>query len=124
MCAHLRQERLRHRDCGGQVPEIRRSGQCAHALHIEEGDEGQGLEGQSHRHHRWRCPESRGDRVPALTPFVARALVPVSMGPGGGPTKMYENPRVSRPLPLIWGWVFDAAASALMPTPGGLSGSF
>ena len=27
---------------------------------------------------------------------------------------MYENPRVSRPLPLIWGWVFDAAGSRLV----------
>src|ERR1022692_2381584 len=43
------------------------------------------------------------------------------MGPGGGPTKMYENPRVSRPLPLIWGWVFDAAASTLVSTLGALS---
>src|ERR1022692_3933960 len=42
------------------------------------------------------------------------------MGPGGGPTKMYENPRVSRPLPLIWGWVFDAAAPALVPALGAL----
>src|ERR1022692_3487426 len=43
------------------------------------------------------------------------------MGPGGGPTKMYENPRVSRPLPLIWGWVFDAAAPALVPALGGIA---
>ena len=55
-----------------------------------------------------------------MSDLVARALVPVSMGPGGGPTKMYENPRVSRPLPLIWGWVFDAAAPALMPALGAL----
>jgi hypothetical protein len=31
---------------------------------------------------------------------------------------MYENPRVSRPLPLIWGWVFDAAASTLVSRLG------
>src|ERR1022692_1770290 len=59
-------------------------------------------------------------RACPLPPIVARALVPVSMGPGGGPTKMYENPRVSRPLPLIWGWVFDAAAPALVPAHGAL----
>jgi hypothetical protein len=38
------------------------------------------------------------------------------MGPGGGPTKMHENPRVSRPLPPHLGVVFDAAASTLVST--------
>src|ERR1017187_3462552 len=62
-------------------------------------------------------PAKSHEKLPAV---VARALVPVSMGPGGGPTKMYESPRVSRPLPLIWGWVFDAAAPALVPALGAL----
>jgi len=54
---------------------------------------------------------------------VARTLVSVSMGPGGGPTEMHENPHISRPLPRIWGWVFEAAASTLVSTHSPRSGS-
>src|ERR1022692_3243833 len=42
------------------------------------------------------------------------------VGMGLRPAKSHENRRVSRPLPLIWGWVFDAAAPALVPALGAL----